>query len=66
MALPSDRFCNLIWYWLTRNTDADGRRRQHRDLYRPPPGVTVAETVGWDADDEMADFARAAAATSPR
>ena len=60
-ALPIDRLCNLVYYWLVRS--ADERRRAEIDSYlnRPPPGQTVDEGV-WSSDAEMAAFSKAAAA----
>lgn len=63
-ALPIDRLCNLVYYWLVRNADDKRRADIDAHLHRPPPG---ADDVGmWSAESEMAAFRSASAATSGR
>lgn len=54
--LPMERFCNFIWYYLTRNagkqSDIDKLKTR---LWRPPPGQ-VAKKGPWTAEAETAAF----------
>lgn len=58
-SLPYDRFCNLIYYWLTRG-DQDRRARVDLEL-----SAGDVEAPGWSAEEEMALF-RAAQSASAR
>jgi hypothetical protein len=58
-----DRFCNLVYFWLVRNQDEDGRRELDTQLFTPPPGQAA---VGgpWSPEAEMEAFVAAQRATS--
>lgn len=53
--MPLSRFCNFIWWWLTRNADQKERDKLERRIYMPPKGV--APTTGpWSAEAEKSAF----------
>ena len=65
--LPMDRFCNLVYYWLTRGADPRRRDEIDRTLERPPAGATATlDDSGspWSAESELSAFSTAAAAAS--
>jgi hypothetical protein len=52
-----DRFCNLVWYWLTRNAESEKDVRTiEAKLWRPPPGSTAPALGPWSAEAEMKAF----------
>lgn len=65
LALPPDRFVNLIYWWLVQNADEKRRREIDSALTAIPAGISD-ETIGsrpeWSDEAEMAGFAQAAAA----
>jgi len=66
IALPLDRFCNLVYYWLTRNANEQRRASIDEHLDRLPAGETrqTAAPDAWSSDAELAAFDSAAASMS--
>ena len=60
LVLDIDRFCNLIYFWLTQNVDERRRREIDTQLERVPPGEDPVEDSTWSAEAEMAAFTAAA------
>lgn len=55
--LPLDRFCNFIWWWLTRNAQDQVQVEKVRAiLWRPPPGVVADRRGPWGAQAETSAF----------
>lgn len=49
LTLPLDRFCNLVYYYLTRNAEEKDLFRVDAELIRPLPGTpTTAIPDGWE------------------
>lgn len=56
--LPLDRFCNFIWWWLTRNASSNVDVEKVRlALWRPPPGTRPDPRGPWGAEAEKSAFA---------
>lgn len=49
------RFCNFIWWWMTRNAEQKERDKLERHLYMPPKGQE-ATTGPWSAEAETEAF----------
>jgi hypothetical protein len=65
MELPADRFCNLVYWWLTQNKDEQQIASLDSELTRPLPGTSPTADVGvWAPEAEMDAFLAAQAATS--
>lgn len=62
LELPIDRFCNLVYYWVTRNMKEDDRDGFDRRLSRPVAGTGaqgIREASGaWSRESELAQFSR--------
>lgn len=50
------RFCNLVWYWYTKDGDQKDVDKFEAQLYRPPVGVQAPAVGPWSAEAEMAAF----------
>jgi hypothetical protein len=56
--LPLDRFCNLVWYLISKGEDATGIAKARAKLWRPPPQAEVIPARSpWSAESESAGFA---------
>jgi hypothetical protein len=66
--LPSDRLCNVVYYWLARRAKNERELAElDAQLERVPDGVDVDEVTAegtWSAEGEMAAFAAASKAAS--
>lgn len=55
-ALPIDRFCHLVWFWMTQNAEKESDIDKMRSkLWRPPVG-TVPTKGPWTPEAETASF----------
>jgi hypothetical protein len=61
-AMAPDRFLNLIYWWATRNGEADAVAKFDRRLWMPPKGVAPAPGSPWSPEAETAAFGELAAA----
>lgn len=54
--LSLSRFCNFIYWWATRNADAESINKFDQQLWRPPPGDTspIPDESPWSAKSELA------------
>lgn len=53
--MPLARFCNLVWWWITRNAETEADIEKLREqVWRPPEGER-GEGV-WSAEAETAAF----------
>ena len=61
--MPLDRFCNLVWYWSTKDMreqkDIEALRQR---IWQPPKGVEATKGP-WSREEEMASFAAVMRAT---
>lgn len=49
LGLPLDRFCSLVYHYLTRNAEEKDRFKLESELIRPLPGTpTTTVPEGWD------------------
>lgn len=67
LALPVDRFLNLVYYWLTRNANERRKREIDSELDRVPANEQQTGPIdegAWSAEEEMAAFQQAASASS--
>jgi len=61
--LPLERFCNFIWYLVTKNANEQEQTKARAQLWRPPPvpAGTVAPPIPkqspWSAESETSAFA---------
>ena len=56
LALPLDRFLNLVYYWLVREADEKAIRKLDARLWMPPKGVAAPKESPWSAEAETAAF----------
>ena len=61
LALSVERFCNLVYYWATRNLKPDDVEKFDAALAAPPSGDQPSEQVShasgaWSRDAELALF----------
>lgn len=54
-SLPVDRFCNFVWWWMTRNADEAERKRLQARIWQPPLDY-VPKTGPWAAQNESSSF----------
>jgi len=56
--LPLDRFCNFVWYMLTRNSEKKDVDQMRAKLWVPPPKSTapIPKNSPWSAEAETAAF----------
>lgn len=58
--LPLDRFCNFLWWWMTRNAqEAQTVERIKATLWRPPPAAAkkpIDPRSPWAPQAETAGF----------
>lgn len=69
--LPLDRFAHFIWWFLTRNGDADEVEKLRGRVWRPPLNDTapIPAKSPWSAESETSGFAALRAGlsgTAPR
>lgn len=66
--LPLERFCNLVWYMMTRNAKDEAAVAKIRaQLWRPPRGMTVIDRRSpWSPENETKAFAALKSALSPK
>lgn len=51
--LPIDRFCNFIWYMMTKNADEREREKIKSRLWMPPRGEVVEHPNSpWSRENE--------------
>ena len=63
MALPLDRFLNLIYYYATEGATSDDRQKFDNKLNMPPVGVQrLSEASPWTKQNEEASLSSLAAA----
>lgn len=60
--LPLDRFCNWLWWMMTKNAKNEQEREKLRaKLWRPPPDLKGTAPIDkrspWSAENEMKAFA---------
>ncbi|QGZ16722.1 hypothetical protein PBI_DEWDROP_75 [Microbacterium phage Dewdrop] len=57
-SLPLDRFCNWLWWMLTRNSNEQEREKTRAKLWRPPPSHVgdIDKRSPWSAENEMKAF----------
>lgn len=48
-------FCDLVYYWLSRNADADEQAKLDEVIGTPPAGED-GEAPGWSREETMAAF----------
>ena len=53
--LPVDRFLNHIYWWLTKDANAEGVQAFNVKLWMPPKGV-VAVKGPWSVEEETSAF----------
>jgi hypothetical protein len=54
LKLSVERFCHLVWFWMTDGATPEDVARVEAQLWLPPPGE---EPVGpWSVEAEMAAF----------
>lgn len=57
MELPLDRVTNFVWYFLTKDADAEGLDKFKATLWQPPRGVVVTdERSPWHPAQENSAF----------
>lgn len=61
-----DRFCNFVWWWITRNaSEAKDVDKVRARLWRPPAGEAVTHSQSpWSSDNETRAFAAFKAQTA--
>lgn len=57
-SLPLSRFCNWIWWMLTRNANEQEREKTRAKIWRPPPTEKgpIDKRSPWSAENEMKAF----------
>lgn len=60
------RACSVVYAWLVRGADSKARTKLDATISRPPPGLDVAVSPLWTAEEEGAAFQAAAAASGGR
>lgn len=59
--LPLDRFCNFLWWWMTRNANNQQTiEKMKATLWRPPPSAAnkpIDRRSPWAPEAEQAGFA---------
>jgi hypothetical protein len=58
--LPLDRFCNLVYWYATRNADHTGIEKFRARLWQPPKalrGQPIPKQSPWSAENEASAFA---------
>lgn len=65
--LPLERFCNFVWYMLTRNSEKKDVDQLRAKLWVPPPraAVPIPANSPWSAESETAVFKAVKAQLSP-
>jgi hypothetical protein len=48
-------FCDVVYYWASRNADEADQAKLDEVLGKPPPGEN-AEAPGWSREEQMAAF----------
>jgi hypothetical protein len=48
-------FCDVVYYWLSRNADEAEQAKLDEVLGTPPAGE-IAEAPGWSREEQMAAF----------
>ena len=48
-------FCDLVYYWMSRNADEAEQAKLDEALAMPPAGET-ADAPGWSREEKMAAF----------
>lgn len=62
--LSVDFVCDFVWWYFTREADADERAKFERDLWMPPTKRTaIPKQSPWSAENEMSAFAALRAET---
>lgn len=62
--LPLDRYCNLVYFWLTQNAPPEKREEVDEMLYRDAEGKPSEDSGPWAAEAELAAFTQATKAAS--
>lgn len=53
--MPLDRFCNFIWWMLTKDGQESDRAKLKAKLWKPPVGVAVTDPRSpWSPENERA------------
>lgn len=56
--LSLSRFCNFIWWWLTREASSNEVEKFKTRLWRPPKGEVVTHKESpWSPENENSAFA---------
>lgn len=57
--MSTNRFCNLVYYWLTQGADEASQRAIDTKLWMPPAGSAepIPEESPWSPENETAAFA---------
>ena len=66
-SLPLDRFCNWVWWMLTREANESDRQKIRAKIWRPPPeeNKPIDPRSPWSAENEMKAFSALKAQLSP-
>lgn len=66
-SLPLGRFCNWLWWMLTRNANEQEKEKIRAKLWRPPPAHEgpIDKRSPWSAENEMKSFASLKAQLMP-
>lgn len=65
--VPLDRFCNWMWWMLTRSSSENEREKVRAQIWRPPPDVRgpIDARSPWSAENEMKAFSALKSQLSP-
>lgn len=65
-SLPLDRFCNLVYYWFTRNADSKDLAKFRNRLWVPPVGQVPTARSPWSPQAESSAFGALKAALTKK
>ena len=56
--MPLDRFCNFVWFMMTRNAEKKDIDSMRAKLWVPPPksAAPIPRNIPWSAEAETAAF----------
>lgn len=56
LSLP--RFCNYVWFMVSKNKEEQDRKTLHAQIWRPPTtGEPIPESSPWSAENENKSLA---------